>query len=201
MPDIQFYAYIHRRPDGSAFYVGKGCKRRAWCFSGRSLHHKRIVAKHGRENITIEVLNADSEAHAYALEKALIRIMKAHEYSIANKTEGGDVGPTGFRHTEEAKRKIGEAGIGRKNRLGHKTPDSVKRKLSEKAKIQWERIRAGEILPPARSKTARSKTARSKTALSDAEKKQIKKEAGLNWRAKNKEHIRQYNKQYAENHK
>ena len=39
-----FYVYMHCRPDGSVFYVGKGCGKRARDFASRSQKHHEIVA-------------------------------------------------------------------------------------------------------------------------------------------------------------
>jgi hypothetical protein len=95
------------------------------------VYHKKVVEKHGKANIKIEIINADSERHAFALESALIRIMKRHEYNITNQSTGGEGGTSGYKHTEEAKAKIGKASKGNKHGLGLKTSDETKKKLSE----------------------------------------------------------------------
>ena len=146
----EFYAYIHRRPDGSAFYVGKGCGRRAFDMCSRNQHHKRIVAKIGKENVNIEVLPAESESHALALEAALIKIMKRHGYSIANMTNGGEQGPNGYKHTPEAKERIRQSSVGRKHMAGKKPSIESVDKNRAAALVQWEKIRVGEIAPPKR---------------------------------------------------
>lgn len=149
----QFYAYIHRRPDGTAFYVGKGCGRRAFDMRSRNQHHKRIVAQIGKENVTVEVLLAESEAHALLTEAALIRIMKRHGYSIANLTDGGEHGPVGYRHTPESKEKIRLTSIGRKHMVGKKPSSEALEKLRVAAVDQWRKIRAGELGAPKRKGT------------------------------------------------
>lgn len=150
MSDIQFYAYIHRRPDGSAFYVGKGHAKRAWNFYDRNQYHKNVVAKYGRENITVEIVNAESETHAFELEKALIRIMRRHEYSITNMSIGGE-GPVGYRHTDESKAKIRKSSMGRKHMVGKSPTEETKATLREKAKQQWAEIKEGKRKAPART--------------------------------------------------
>lgn len=42
------FAYVHARPDGTVFYVGKGTRQRAFEMSAgrRSKHHQRIVTNH-----------------------------------------------------------------------------------------------------------------------------------------------------------
>lgn len=53
----EFYVYAHLKPDGTPFYVGKGCNGRSREFScGRNKFHKNIVNKYGKENILIEVV-------------------------------------------------------------------------------------------------------------------------------------------------
>jgi hypothetical protein len=82
-----FYVYTHGRPDGSVFYVGKGCARRAWWFKrGRNPHHLAIIAKYGAENIKVEILPCESEAGAFALEKKLISELPG----LVNMTDGGE---------------------------------------------------------------------------------------------------------------
>jgi hypothetical protein len=52
----KFYTYLHCRPNGDPFYVGKGCdnsghSRRSHTFgTGRNKLHKAVVAEHGREH-------------------------------------------------------------------------------------------------------------------------------------------------------
>ena len=70
----RFVVYLHRRPNGEIFYVGKGLLRRAYDFapSRRTDWHKNIVAKYGRENILVDVIECDNEAQAFEIEKAEI---------------------------------------------------------------------------------------------------------------------------------
>ena len=88
----KFCVYLHKRPDGSVFYVGKGIPRRAYDFnpSRRNLKHRNIVAKHGRENIGIQVIPCAHEFEAFALEKVHISIAKAFGSDLANLTDGGE---------------------------------------------------------------------------------------------------------------
>lgn len=85
-----FYVYIHKRPDGRPFYVGKGTGRRAFDFSPsrRTLHHQNIVRKYGRDNIVVEVIPCDDEASAFGLEKALISEHRPR--GLVNLTDGGE---------------------------------------------------------------------------------------------------------------
>lgn len=105
------YVYAHRREsDGTVFYYGKGKDRRAWSASGRNPHWRHIVKKHGW---SVEILRAEMpEPCALALERALI--FRDRGYKLANLTDGGG-GIPGWRHTPEAKAKIGAHWIGRKH--------------------------------------------------------------------------------------
>jgi excinuclease UvrABC nuclease subunit len=71
----EFCVYIHKRPDGDPFYVGKGRTRRANEFapSRRTLHHKNIIAKYGRDNIIVEIIPCSNEEEAFALEVKTIK--------------------------------------------------------------------------------------------------------------------------------
>jgi hypothetical protein len=86
------YVYIHRRPDGEAFYIGKGMGRRAWDFSPRrrTAHHRHIMEKYGRENITVQIIPCMSEAEAHALERVHIAIARARGDRLCNLTDGGE---------------------------------------------------------------------------------------------------------------
>lgn len=67
---MDYYVYIHRRKsDNSIFYVGKGCRKRAWS-KDRSAHWKRIYHKHG---VIVEIVqNGLQEWYAFELEQSLI---------------------------------------------------------------------------------------------------------------------------------
>lgn len=105
MLDRQHYVYAHKRAtDGRIFYVGKGKKRRAWSSSGRSRHWRFVAAKHGFEVAIIK--DALPEGCALTLEQIVISRLGLE--NLANATLGGG-GAQGWRHSEETKRRIGEA--------------------------------------------------------------------------------------------
>jgi hypothetical protein len=94
-----FYVYTHGRPDGSVFYVGKGCARRAWWFKrGRNPHHLAIITKYGAENIKVEIFPCENEEAAFALEKKLISELPG----LVNMTDGGE-GASGRPVSEKVK--------------------------------------------------------------------------------------------------
>lgn len=106
----EHYVYAHRRAsDGQLFYIGKGRRRRAWHGSGRNRHWRFIAEKHGFE---VEIVKANlPEQCALTLEQILIA--KIGIANLANATLGGG-GAVGWRHSEDAKRRIGAAFKGRK---------------------------------------------------------------------------------------
>ncbi len=72
-----FLTYIHARPDGRIFYVGKGTSARVSKIdSHHNPHHSNIVAKYGRKNILVGKMECSSEEIAFELEKGLIKCLR-----------------------------------------------------------------------------------------------------------------------------
>ena len=88
-------AYLHSRPDGSIFYVGKGTVKRSKLFSGRNPYHTNIVNKYAKENILINYIECSSDKIAFELEIGLIKCLKRSGVEIVNQTNGGDGFETG----------------------------------------------------------------------------------------------------------
>lgn len=104
------FAYIHCKPDGTPFYVGKGALRRAKYLGERNGYHQAVVNKYGRKNILIGMLPCSSNEAAYELERGLIKRLRLMGVSLANFTAGGDGGKdpvpeTRKRLSEAAKRR------------------------------------------------------------------------------------------------
>lgn len=118
-----FYTYLHCKPNGDPFYVGKGKGVRSNNFKQRSAYHKRIVAKYGRENIQIFVFPCDSEEQAFADEVQQIAQLRREGYELCNATDGGE-GTCGQVYSDESRAKMSAA---RKQR---KTTDETKAKMS-----------------------------------------------------------------------
>jgi hypothetical protein len=132
----QFYVYFHCKPDGTPFYVGKGCGPRykiSPSLRAYNKHHQHIVEKYGKENIKIEIQLCADEQEAFEQEILSIQSLREGGIQLCNFTDGGD-GVSGYRHTEEAKEKNRQAHLGKisimhsrkasaeaveKNRLGH----------------------------------------------------------------------------------
>jgi len=102
-----FNAYIHCKPDGTPFYVGKGSNDR-WNYlseSWRNEYHKRIVKKYRKENILKGKLDCSTEEIAFDLERGLIKCLKRQGIKLANFTDGGE-GMSGLSPSEETRRKL-----------------------------------------------------------------------------------------------
>lgn len=105
------FAYIHCKPDGTPFYVGKGALRRAKYLGERNGYHQAVVKKYGRANILIGMLPCSSSETAYELERGLIKRLRIMGISLANFTAGGDGGrdpiPETRKRLSEAAKKRG----------------------------------------------------------------------------------------------
>lgn len=100
------YAYIHCKPDGVPFYVGKGALRRAKYLGERNPHHQATVNKHGKDNILIGMLECSSSKTAYELEAGIIKCLKRMGVRLTNFTAGGD---GGREPCEETRKRLSEA--------------------------------------------------------------------------------------------
>ena len=107
----QFYIYVHRKPDGSPFYVGKGFGDRAYRFTQRNKHHQNVVAKYGIENITVEVFPCASEQIAFAYEVQTISALRAQGFNLVNYGNGGE-GPSGIHRSSETRSKMALSKLG-----------------------------------------------------------------------------------------
>lgn len=89
---VTYYAYVHSKPNGVPFYVGKGKLRRAKYLGERNDWHGNTVAKYGRQNIHIELFECRTEEQAFRMEVALIRFFKSRGIPLCNFTAGGEGG-------------------------------------------------------------------------------------------------------------
>lgn len=133
----QFYAYIHARPDGTPFYVGKGFGKRAHKFEQRTRYHQNIVAQCGGwDKILVSRYPVSSEEFAFEIEKGLIKTLRRMGHKLCNLTDGGE-GASGAVVSEETRQKlrgrtrsVEAIEAARQSRLGVKHTPESRRKMS-----------------------------------------------------------------------
>jgi hypothetical protein len=117
-----FYTYLHCKPDGTPFYVGKGADRyvvghgtdqRSRSKKNRSRYHRNVTAKYGWENVLVYVFPCVSEAQALADEVQQIAQLRREGHVLCNLTAGGE-GCSGMEVTVETRLKIAAALQGKK---------------------------------------------------------------------------------------
>lgn len=85
----EFYVYLHLRPGGDIFYVGKGSGNRSHDFARRHQHHKDVVAQFGRNNIEIMVFPCKSEQESFVEEKRITSLVRETKFNLVNVLDGG----------------------------------------------------------------------------------------------------------------
>jgi hypothetical protein len=153
----KYYIYAHtiashglERPFGEIFYIGRGCRRRAYVKSRRSSYWNNIINKYGYNVHFFETGLTNEEANL--AEKRYIKAIGREDIgkgTLVNFTDGGE-GLSGHIQSEEHKRKIGEASKGRimslntkekllKSKLGKSRSEQTKKKISNslKGQIAW----------------------------------------------------------------
>ncbi len=125
-----FYVYAHIRPDkNQVFYIGKGCRKRAYARDNRSTIWKSIVRKNNNQFL-VQMLHTElSEQEALSKEIELIstygRICD-NTGCLSNLTLGGD-GVSGHKMTDQSKEKMRLAKIGRPSSWKGKSPSKKTR--------------------------------------------------------------------------
>ncbi len=86
--EFSYYVYAHRRiSDNKVFYVGKGCRNRAWVLTGRNSYWERVAEKHGcYVDIIFDNLTDDE---AYELEYCTVQEFQYFQEPLTNLTDGG----------------------------------------------------------------------------------------------------------------
>lgn len=117
---FSFYTYLHCRPDGMPFYVGKGSvsrghsKRSHDFINGRNQHHRNIVSKYGKESILIYIFPCVTESQALKDEIQQIAQLRSDGYVLCNISDGGDSSMSGKKHSPETIAKMSAAKLGKK---------------------------------------------------------------------------------------
>jgi hypothetical protein len=113
-----FYVYAWLRPCGTPFYIGKGRGKRDRVSARNNpifINTLRKIERAGEGPVVIRLHEGLTEGEAFDLER--IEIAKYGRKNngtgiLANLTDGGE-GPSGYRHSEDARAKIGSAHRGR----------------------------------------------------------------------------------------
>ncbi len=119
------YAYI-RQNDNTPYYIGKGCKNRAYW------KHSNVTTPKDKSKIIFLETNL-TELGAFALERRYIRWYGRKGIDpngiLRNISEGGDMPPSrkGITHSEEARKRIG---IASKNRKRNPQTEEAKMRIS-----------------------------------------------------------------------
>lgn len=87
-----FYVYLHCKPDGTPFYVGKGCGDRYRRIQNRkhNVQYNRHVTKYGHENIRVVKIDGLTEQDAFDLECFCIFALRSQGVHLVNATDGGE---------------------------------------------------------------------------------------------------------------
>lgn len=116
-----YYVYLHKKPNGEVFYVGKGTKKRAWSKHNRNKFWNCILKKYGE--FIVEII-ADNLQEWYAFELEHETILKyglvREGGTLVNMSYGGE-GLSGYIATPEHCEKISKANSGTGNGRADKT--------------------------------------------------------------------------------
>jgi len=144
----KYYTYVLIDPiTDKPFYIGCGQRNRMYKHeedvqkdripNGTNIYLGRKIKKILSLKMQIEykkVFITEKRQEAFDTEVRMIAEIGLN--NLCNLTKGGDCPPcqTGYKHSEEAKRKIGDASRGNHYGLGIKFSDETKRKMSESRK-------------------------------------------------------------------
>lgn len=96
-----FYVYKHIRPDTNVcFYIGHGCKKRAWTMYGRSYRHKAVLDELQSLGLSVVVeivAEFETAEESMSLEKELVETTP----NLINILPGGVPSVRGLKWTEE----------------------------------------------------------------------------------------------------
>lgn len=134
-----FYIYMYLDLDNVPFYIGKGKNNRYKVQNHLKKHNtnaflKSKIRKVGTKNVKIHFLHKDiTEEESFSWERYWIKYIGRRdkgEGSLCNLTDGGE-GPSGYIHTNEARRKMCETHEGEKNSMyGKSHTKETRQKIS-----------------------------------------------------------------------
>jgi hypothetical protein len=141
----QFYVYIHKKPDGTPFYVGKGHGDRAYKLTWRNPHHQAVLDKY-KGQVIIEITNCENEQAAFELEKIYIKQLRDQGYRLCNRTDGGE-GVCGLVVSQQSREKMSLAKLGKtqsQEQIQARVQGMIGRKMSagysEKLSKRWKGV-------------------------------------------------------------
>lgn len=135
---MSYFAYLHCKPDGTPFYVGKGGRRRSKTLKRKNQFHQNILNKYGKENILVIRIKCPTEETAFELEKSLIQYLRSFGHKLANMTSGGE-GSSGWKAPQAYRLAKSVSNTGEGNPFYGKTHSPEVRKVySENCKQQWQ---------------------------------------------------------------
>ena len=111
----KFYVYVHVCPNGKR-YVGVTTKVKPeyrWQGGNGYRYNKHFysaILKHGWDNFEHEVFEVESEEEMYRKEVELISFYHSNDPKFGyNNSVGGEKSALGYKHSEEARKKMSEA--------------------------------------------------------------------------------------------
>jgi len=100
---MMYYVYVHYKPGGDPFYVGKGTSGRAYTSGKRSWGWTKVVEENGGLDVRI-IKHFETEEEAFDFEKALIKELRQQGHNLINASAGGR-GPNGYKQTAEVRQR------------------------------------------------------------------------------------------------
>lgn len=157
---MDFYTYAWMRCDGTPYYIGKGCRGRAYYRYDRTVYPPKDRSK-------IIITYHPSEHEAFAQEKLLIAQwgkLNNGTGVLRNSTDGGE-GPSGQKLSPERRAEISRRMLGNKHSLGSRR-DSPSTAAKLKARPHPDRKANG--LKVSAAMKGKKKTEAHKQALRDS---------------------------------
>ena len=137
MSDNKFYVYQYLTEDGQPYYIGKGCGKRIHKpHTSTSLPPKerRIIIKDGLSNEEAKTLEGELiSKYKRKIDGGILDNIKINQWACA----------VGWKHSDEAKRKISEGNRGKK-----RTPEQLKNYKGTITQEHKEKIRLANIGRP-----------------------------------------------------